>query len=107
MPATKVIKPKTVEASRKSLRDTKPVKVRAAAGADDQLLVPAARNGRASSCPRCPQRTASVPGCQRRARSGSAAAAPATNSEKRATVNPNSREASGRQREPRSVRQQR
>lgn len=107
MPATKVIKPKTVEASRKPLRDTKPVKVRAAAGADGQLLVPAVRNGRASSFPRCPQRTACVPGCQRRARCGSASAAPAPNPEKRATVNTNTREASGRQREPRSVRQQR
>lgn len=107
MPATKVIKPKTVEASRKPLRDSKPVKARATAGAGSQLLVPAVRNGRASSCPRCPQRTASVPGCKRRARSGCAAAAPATNPEKRATVNPNTREASGRQREPRSVRQQR
>ncbi|XP_070842429.1 uncharacterized protein [Chaetodon trifascialis] len=84
MPATKVIKPKSVEASRKTLEKTQKVEVRAVNGADSRLQVPAARKSRASSCPRCPQRgacegstraqrTASKTGCERRARSTSTA----------------------------------
>nr|XP_046227206.1 uncharacterized protein zgc:194621 isoform X2 [Scatophagus argus] len=82
MPATKVIKTKPVEASRKTLEKTKPVKVRAAHEAQSELQVPAVRKSRASSCPRCPQRdvcerstgaqrTAFKTSCERRARSSS------------------------------------
>lgn len=82
MPTTKVIKPKPVEATRKTLEKTKPVKVKAA---QSELKVPAVRNSRASSCPRCPQRdrsdrtTAGAQGstpktsCERRIRSNSTA----------------------------------
>ncbi|XP_070784631.1 epithelial-stromal interaction protein 1 [Enoplosus armatus] len=78
MPATKVIKSKPVEASRKTLEQTKPAKVRALNGAGNGLKAPAVRNSRASSCPRCPQRdrcergtgaqrTAVKASCERRA----------------------------------------
>ncbi|KAG7231363.1 hypothetical protein INR49_012203 [Caranx melampygus] len=56
MPATKDSKPKPVEATRKPAEKVKPVSVRTVNGAESELKVPAARKGRASSCPRCPQR---------------------------------------------------
>lgn len=82
MPSTKVIKPKPVEATRKTFEKTKPVKVKAS---ESELKVPAVRKSRASSCPRCPQRdrcdrtTAGAQGatsktsCERRTRSNSTA----------------------------------
>nr|XP_020501567.1 uncharacterized protein LOC109993111 isoform X2 [Labrus bergylta]XP_029135554.1 uncharacterized protein LOC109993111 isoform X2 [Labrus bergylta] len=85
MPATKVIKQSRVEASRKTVERTKPVKVKAVNGAQLELRVPSVRKSRASSCPRCPQRdrceegstgvmrTALKPGCERRSRSSSTA----------------------------------
>lgn len=90
MPSTKVIKPKSVEASGKTLEKNTPVKVRAVNAAESQLQVPAVRKGRASSCPRCPQRgrcegstgaqrTASKTGCGRRTRSSSTAPTTASN----------------------------
>lgn len=112
-------------ASRKPLKETKPVKARAANGAESELRVPAVRNGRASSCPRCPQRhgcersagaqrTAFRTSCERRTRSSSTTANwpranPATNSVRHAAVNPKSRELSAcpSQREQRSVKYQR
>uniref|UniRef100_A0A3Q3X047 Uncharacterized protein n=1 Tax=Mola mola TaxID=94237 RepID=A0A3Q3X047_MOLML len=56
MPATKVIKTKPVRPSRKTLRENRPVPMRAAAGAAGGLKVPAVRRSRASSCPVSPQR---------------------------------------------------
>lgn len=53
MPTTKDIKPKPVEATRKPVERIKPVPVRTVNGAG---TLPAVRKGRASSCPRCPQR---------------------------------------------------
>lgn len=96
MPATKVIKPQTVATSRKSVRESNPVRVRQAAA---QLRAPAVRNGRASSCPRCPQHTATQPGCKRKARSSSTtAAAPATRPGR-----PREASGTGHQREPRAT----
>lgn len=130
MPASKVIKPQPVEAAGKTLEKAKPVKVRAANGAQSALKVPAVRKSRASSCPRCPQRdrcegstgaqrAAFKTSCDRRARSTSTAPKTtsnwprtnpdyqkATNSVKHAAVNPKCREMTGcpGQREQRSVR---
>ncbi|XP_071340617.1 epithelial-stromal interaction protein 1 isoform X2 [Trachinotus anak] len=125
MPATKVIKPKPVEATGKPAEKTKPVPLKAVNGAGRELRVPAVRNGRASSCPRCPRRdrcdraTASRPSCEsRRARSISAAPKPTphwpktnpdkppTGSGRRGAVNPQSQETSSGpgQRQQRSVR---
>ncbi|XP_028425088.1 uncharacterized protein zgc:194621 [Perca flavescens] len=85
MQATKVLKPKPVEATSQTLEKTKPVKVRTVNGAPSQLTVPAVRKSRASSCPRCPPRdrcergrTGAEPppfrrSCERRARSSSTA----------------------------------
>ncbi|KAM4534495.1 uncharacterized protein PAE49_022682 [Odontesthes bonariensis] len=90
MPSTKVIKPKPVEATKKTLVKTKPVKVIATSGAGSELEVPAVRQSRASSCPRYLQQQqqqqgrcersiagvrglASKPGCERRVRSTSTA----------------------------------
>jgi len=87
MPSTKVIKSKPVEATKKTLDKTKPVKVKATSGAESELEVPAVRKSRASSCPRYLQQQqgrcertvagvqglASKPGCERRARSTSIA----------------------------------
>ncbi|XP_075905284.1 uncharacterized protein LOC142903492 [Nelusetta ayraudi] len=95
MPATKVIKPETVATSRKSVRESNPVRVKQAAA---QLRAPAVRNGRASSCPRCPQHTATQPGCKRKARSSSTTAAgPATRPGR-----PREASGTGHQREPRA-----
>ncbi|XP_049912429.1 uncharacterized protein zgc:194621 [Epinephelus moara] len=128
MPATKVIKPEPVEAARKTLEKTKPVKVRAVNGGQSELKVPAVRKSRASSCPRCPQRdrcerrtgpqgAAVQRSCDRRTRSSSTAPKPstncprtnpdyrrATNSVIHAAVNPKCREMTACQREQRGVR---
>ncbi|XP_042255468.1 uncharacterized protein zgc:194621 isoform X1 [Thunnus maccoyii] len=131
MPETKVIKPKPVEATRKTIEKTKPVKVRATNGAESDLRVPAVRKSRAASCPRFPQRgrcttgaagaqgAASKTNCERRARSSSTAPRltsnwPRTNPDYRkastsvnhAAGNPKCREMSGcpGQREQRAVR---
>ncbi|KAK2814356.1 hypothetical protein Q5P01_000585 [Channa striata] len=122
MPATKVIKPKPVEPTRNAMEKTKMVKGRAAEG---ELRVPAVRKGRASSCPRCPQRDrsdrtsagASKTSSDRRTRSNSTAPrAPetcprtdprrATSSAKQAGANPKCPETTPcpGQREPRSIR---
>ncbi|XP_074549874.1 uncharacterized protein LOC141807641 [Halichoeres trimaculatus] len=83
MPATKVIKQTPVESLRKPVDRAKPVKVKAVTGAQSELKVPVVRKGRASSCPRCPQRdrgeeggsgarrTALRQSCERRTRSSS------------------------------------
>lgn len=89
MPVTKVIKPETVATSRKSMRESTPVRVRQGAA---QLRV---RSSRASSCPRCPQVTATQPGCKRKTRFSSSSTAPAP-----ATRPARAQEASGYQREP-------
>lgn len=83
MPTTKVIKPKPVEATRKTCEKAKPVKVKAV---ESELRAAAVRKGRASSCPRCPQRdrgyrtgaqgTNSKTICEGRVRSISAAPKP-------------------------------
>ncbi|XP_068998278.1 uncharacterized protein [Embiotoca jacksoni] len=115
MPETKVIKSKPVEATRKTLQRPKPVKVKAARGAESSLKVPAVRKGRASSCPRCPQSgrcesattgakgPASQTGCERRARSSSITPKPTENGTK---TNPQCRyeTAVPAQKEQRSVR---
>lgn len=109
MPATKVIKPKAAEAAGKPQ-----VRPGAARG---ELRLPAARTSRAASCPRSAQRerchrpacgaqgSSSKPGCERRARSTSAAPKPPGNWPKepdcrRATTKP----AAVEQEEQRSVR---
>ncbi|KAM8731032.1 uncharacterized protein AB9X84_025604 isoform 1-T1 [Acanthopagrus schlegelii] len=85
MPAARVLKPKPVEASGKTLERSRPVKVSAVTGARAELQPPAVRKSRASSCPRCPpprgrcergtgaQRTALRASCERRTRSSSTA----------------------------------
>ncbi|XP_031141037.1 uncharacterized protein zgc:194621 [Sander lucioperca] len=99
MQATKVLKPKPVEATSQTLEKTKPVKVRTVNGAQSQLTVPAVRKSRASSCPRCPPRDrcegrtgaegpALKTSCGRRARSSSTAPKTTTR------TNPESRRAS-------------
>ncbi|XP_018534688.1 uncharacterized protein zgc:194621 [Lates calcarifer] len=126
MPATKVIKPKPVEATKRAVEKSKPVKAKAVNRGESELGVPTVRKGRASSCPRCPQRdrcegaSASKPSCERRARAASAAPKPTahwarTNPDYRgptstlkhpAVVNPKCRETTTcpGQREQRSVR---
>lgn len=52
MPSTKVLKPKPVEATRKTLENRKPARTRAASRTETELRVLAARKSRASSCPR-------------------------------------------------------
>ncbi|XP_044032007.1 translation initiation factor IF-2 [Siniperca chuatsi] len=106
MPATKVIMPKPVEATRKTLEKPKPVKVRAVNGAENDLRVPAVRKSRASSCPRCPQRdpcarstgaqrAALKTSCERRSRSTSTA--PKTTAR---TTNPDYRRATNSVKHP-------
>ncbi|XP_069368479.1 uncharacterized protein [Paralichthys olivaceus] len=81
MPATKVIKPKSAEASRKPGDEPSAAEIRAARGADRELRVRAVRKSRASSCPRGPQQPrgrcdrapASRASCEGRTRSTSAA----------------------------------
>ncbi|XP_068565630.1 epithelial-stromal interaction protein 1 [Cebidichthys violaceus] len=117
MHSTKVIKSKPVEAKRKTLEGTGPVKVRPVNGARSELRVPAVRKSRAASSPRCPQRdrcegiTGALqgatlkPSCERRSRSRSRSTAPKTttnrdyrratsSSMKRAAVTPKGREMS-------------
>ncbi|XP_029001479.1 uncharacterized protein zgc:194621 isoform X2 [Betta splendens] len=82
MPAAKVIKAKPVETTGKSLEKPKPMKVKAAEG---ELKVPAVRKGRASSCPRRPQRDrsdgtlAGAHGAASKARTRSNSSAPRLN----------------------------
>ncbi|XP_008296837.1 epithelial-stromal interaction protein 1 [Stegastes partitus] len=52
MPTTKLIKPKPVEATKKSPDGRKPGRPGAAGGAESHLKVAAVRKSRASSCPR-------------------------------------------------------
>ncbi|XP_075936638.1 uncharacterized protein LOC142937541 [Anarhichas minor] len=116
MQATKVIKSKPVEATRKTLEGTKPVTVRPPVkGARNELRVPVVRKSRAASCPRCPQRdrcegnagalqgAALKPSCESRSRSRSTAPKTTTNrdyrratssSVQRAAVTPKGREMS-------------
>ncbi|XP_026217179.1 uncharacterized protein zgc:194621 isoform X2 [Anabas testudineus] len=127
MPSTKVIKPKPVEATGKTLEKTEAVKITAA---QSELKVPAVRKSRASSCSRCPQRdwsdrttagkgATSKRSCERRTRSNSTAPkltdnCPKTNpsyrgttgSVKHAAVNTKSRETAAGpvQRDQRSIR---
>lgn len=131
MPAARVLKPKPVEASGKTLERSRPVQVRAVTGARAELQPPAVRKSRASSCPRCPpprgrcerdtgaQRAALRASCERRTRSSSTAPKtttctstwPRTNPDcrtavKHAAVGPKCRETSAGpgQRDQRSVR---
>ncbi|KAF3703826.1 Epithelial-stromal interaction protein 1 [Channa argus] len=128
MPATKVIKPKPVEATRNSTEKIKTVKAKAA---ETEPRVPAVRKSRASSCTRCPHRdrcdrttagaqgAASKTSCDRRARSNSTAPRAsdngpktnpdyrrATSSVKHAAANPKGRETTAcpGQRDQRSIR---
>lgn len=125
MPTTKVIKPQQVEAPRKTVERTKPVKVRAVTGAAGEPVT-AVRKSRASSCSRCPQRdrcegsTGAFRPCRER-RTRSSSTAPRTTADcsrtkpdhrkatdcvKHAAVNQRSREATGgpSAREQRNVR---
>ncbi|XP_020501566.2 epithelial-stromal interaction protein 1 isoform X2 [Labrus bergylta] len=119
MPATKVIKQSRVEASRKTVERTKPVKVKAVNGAQLELRVPSVRKSRASSCPRCPQRdrceegstgvmrTALKLGCERRSRSSSTAHRnnpDCRKAQRSANVNQKCQKMSACQREQRAVR---
>uniref|UniRef100_A0A3Q0R1K6 Epithelial-stromal interaction protein 1 n=1 Tax=Amphilophus citrinellus TaxID=61819 RepID=A0A3Q0R1K6_AMPCI len=88
MPATKVIKPKPVDAARNPRERPKPEPNKAAREPQGELRVPAARKSRAASCPRNPQRerpaggaqgSSSKPGCEKRARSTSTAPKPPEN----------------------------
>ncbi|XP_030611824.1 uncharacterized protein LOC115799032 [Archocentrus centrarchus] len=88
MPATKVIKPKPVDAARNPRERPKPEPTKAAREPQGELRVPAARKSRAASCPRNPQRerpaggaqgSSSKSGCEKRARSTSTAPKPPEN----------------------------
>ncbi|XP_039983507.1 uncharacterized protein zgc:194621 [Xiphias gladius] len=105
MPGTKVVKTKPLEATGKPAERPKPVKIKAANGAESEPKAPAVRKGRASSCPRCPPRDrceraaasgAQVPAskarCDRRARSSSAAPKPTAHWPR---ANPDRRRATG------------
>ncbi|KAM7369571.1 hypothetical protein PAMP_010888 [Pampus punctatissimus] len=81
MPATKVIKPKPVETTRKNTEKT---------GAERELKAPVVRKSRAASCPRCPQRGGCDGAAKTRSRSRSSAPRPAAT---RTTTNPDHRKA--------------
>ncbi|XP_053198783.1 uncharacterized protein zgc:194621 [Scomber japonicus] len=83
MPGTKVIKPKPVEATRKSIERAKPVKERETKGAENERKVPAVRKSRAASCPRCPPQQQQQQQQQQRGRLG-ATGASRTNCARRA-----------------------
>ncbi|XP_077952345.1 uncharacterized protein LOC144390114 [Gasterosteus aculeatus] len=127
MQATKVIKSKPVEATRKTPERSKPSKVPPVNAARRELKVPAVRKSRAESCPRCPPRdrreglpgprgTALKPSCARRSRSRSTAPTTAADPDHRrvtscpvrhAAVTPKCREMSagpGQRGEPPGVR---
>ncbi|KAM7390049.1 hypothetical protein PAMA_008292 [Pampus argenteus] len=84
MPATKVVKAKPVETTRKTTEKT---------GAERELKAPAVRKSRAASCPRCPQRGGCDAAAKTGSRSRSSAPRPPRPAATRTTTNPDHRKA--------------
>ncbi|XP_054479300.1 uncharacterized protein zgc:194621 [Anoplopoma fimbria] len=78
MQAIKVIKPKSVEATRTPLQRNKPVKVMQVNAARRELKIPEVRESRAASCKRCLQRGRCEAKLSRERRSKSGCNAPKT-----------------------------